>query len=693
MQKRINKSFAHYTVSANARYIVPKRSGKRRWKMRGLFRKGLSGSKIFFENADNAIDLTERRKTEGALRESKNKFRDLSEKSLVGVYLIQDGIFKYVNPKLAEIFGYTTDELIDKKKTRDVVWPQDWPLVNENIRLRLGGEIEAIHYEFRGITRNREVRYIEVYGSRTKYKGRPALIGTLLDVTERKRAEELLKDAEQKYRSIFENAIEGIFQSTPAGKLMSANPAFAKMLGYASSEECLSLIIDIGYQLYSDPGVREEFTQKVEQNGLLRGFECELCRKNGDRIWVSMNAHGVRDADNRILYYEGSLEDITEKKKVEHEFDRLHQFNKAIIENAPVAIFTIDMNGKFMSVNPALATLSGLGLEVEEKLVGFNWLQNPFTVRCGLAEYIRKGLEGEPFQLWDFAFMTYRGDRNIFINFKGVPLKGKDGDIEGLLCIIEETTERVMTRAKLMQEVKMSAIGRLAAGIAHELNNPLGTLVAYAERASNYLESVSEDFPDHFALEKIRGYLNIIDEEAFRCKRVVSDILSVPKKEGMEIIQVDIERILDKILERLSVDNTNLTVAREATAPLPSILGDSRVLRQVFVNLINNAVDALEGRMDAKLWIRTALKDDIVIVEVEDNGIGIPDTIIDKIFEPLFTTKESKKGIGLGLSLCHDFVKSMGGAIKVESKPGFGTTFIVSLPINMESKQVGEASL
>jgi two-component system NtrC family sensor kinase len=250
-----------------------------------------------------------------------------------------------------------------------------------------------------------------------------------------------------------------------------------------------------------------------------------------------------------------------------------------------------------------------------------------------------------------------------------------------------------MTRAKLMQEVKMSAIGRLAAGIAHELNNPLGTLVAYAERASNYLESVSKDFPEQFALEKLRGYLNIIDEEAFRCKRVVSDILSVPKKEGMEIIQVDIERILDKILERLSVDNTNLTVAREATVSLPSILGDSRVLRQVFVNLINNAVDALEGRMDAKLWIRTALKDDMVIIEVEDNGIGIPDTIIDKIFEPLFTTKESKKGIGLGLSLCHDFVKSMEGTIKVESKPGFGTTFIVSLPINMERKQAGEGSL
>jgi PAS domain S-box-containing protein len=686
MEKKINRVFIQLPACSHGRLHRIRTPENSRWRKKGLIRKGLPTSEVFFENAEDAIGLTERKQTEEALRESKNKFRDLAEKSLVGVYLIQDGVFQYVNPKLAEIFGFTANGLTGKKGPQDVVWPDDWPLVSKNIRRRISGETESIHYEFRGITSNRELRYVEVYGSRTMYKGRPALIGTLLDVTERKRAEELLKDAEQKYRSIFENAVEGIFQSTLAGKLIAANPAFAKMLGYDSPDECLVSITDIGYQLYSDPGVREEFVQKVESDGLLKGFECELCKKNGDRIWVSMNARGVRDTDNRLLYYEGTLEDITEKRKVEHELDRLHQFNKAIIENAPVAIFTIDMNGKFMSVNPALATLSGLGPEVEEKLLGFNWLENPYTVRCGLAEYIRKGLKGEPFQLWDFAFMTYRGDRNIFMDFKGVPLKGKDGDIEGLLCIIEETTERVMTRAQLMQEVKMAAIGRLAAGIAHELNNPLGTLVAYAERACNYLESVGEDHSKQFALERLRGYLNIIDEEAFRCKRVVSDILSVPKKEGMEIVQVDIDRLLDKILERLSVDKTDLRITREARDPLPSILGDSRVLRQVFVNLINNAVDALEGRMDAKLWIRTALKNNTVVVEVEDNGIGIPDTIIDKIFEPLFTTKESKKGIGLGLSLCHDFVKSMGGTIRVESKPGFGTTFVVSLPVDMEQK-------
>jgi len=132
----------------------------------------------------------ERKRTEQALRESEEKFRSLAEKSLVGVYLIQNGIFKYINPRLAEIFGYTVEELINKKGPKDLVLPEDWPMVEENLRKRISGEVKSIHYDFRGITKDKEVIYVEVYGSRTIYQGQPAVIGTLLDITERKRAEE-----------------------------------------------------------------------------------------------------------------------------------------------------------------------------------------------------------------------------------------------------------------------------------------------------------------------------------------------------------------------------------------------------------------------------------------------------------------------------------------------------------------------
>ena len=143
-----------------------------------------------------------------------------------------------------------------------------------------------------------------------------------------------------------------------------------------------------------------------------------------------------------------TIQDITYQKKAEEDLRHLNDFNAAIIENAPVAIFTIDMNGKFTSVNPALAIMSGLGAEAEEKLVGLNWLENPYTVRCGLAEHIWKGLQGKPFELQDFPFTTYRGDQGQYIHFRGVPLRGKDGKIEGLLCIIEDNTEKVRARSQ-----------------------------------------------------------------------------------------------------------------------------------------------------------------------------------------------------------------------------------------------------
>ena len=145
---------------------------------------------------------TEHKQVEEVLRESENKFRSLAEKSLVGIYLIQDGIFKYVNPKLAEIFGYRVEELIGKRGPRDLTLQEDWPVVEKALRRRISGEVKSIHYNFRGITKNKEIIHVEVYGSRTIYQGRPAVIGTLSDITERRRMEERIRHLNLVLRAI-----------------------------------------------------------------------------------------------------------------------------------------------------------------------------------------------------------------------------------------------------------------------------------------------------------------------------------------------------------------------------------------------------------------------------------------------------------------------------------------------------------
>ncbi len=371
-----------------------------------------------------------------------------------------------------------------------------------------------------------------------------------------------------------------------------------------------------------------------------------------------------------------TVQDISRQKTAEEELRSLNEFNRAIIDNTPVSVFTIDKNGMFTSVNPALAELSGLGKKAEEKLVGFNWLENPYTVSCGLADQIRKGLEGEPFELLDFPFTTYKGDRSQFIHFRGVPLRRKDGMVEGLLCIIEETTERVKISAQLRQEAKMSAIGRLAAGIAHELNNPLATLVAHAELACEVLQGGADDEAD-----ELRTYLEVVQEQTFRCKNIMKDLLSLPVRDGLEIKVVNFHAVLEEIMERIDFQKRRIVLTREFYPEDIGVMGDSGALRQVFRNILNNAIDAMEGRVERAIWVRTSLDGNRARVEFEDTGVGIPDKIVDLIFEPFFTTKDARKGMGLGLTLCYDFISRMGGNIEVKQRQGGGAIFKITLPV------------
>lgn len=443
-------------------------------------------------------------------------------------------------------------------------------------------------------------------------------------------------------------------------------------------KHCYSVIMNKKKPCHNCPVLRSYESGRTEQ------LEIKIEKKGSGTEYFLLTASPLKEGGGRGL--SGVIEvirDVTAFRRTEEDLRRLGEFNYEVVENAPVAIFTINKKGEFSSVNPALATLSGFNTkeEAKKKLLGFNWIKNHYTVKCGMANYIKEGLKGKPFQLWDFSFINYWGVPQ-YIYFKGVPIKGKDGRIEGLLCIIEDTTEIVKTRAQLMQEAKMSMIGRLTTGIAHELNNPLATITANTELALESLENIEGRKFDGMDLNEFKESLRVIEEQAFRCTKTIKNLLNMTRKKDLGKKSINFNQLLDELLDHINFRKLPVRFIQDVPSRLPPVKGDSDAMRQVFLNVISNAVDAVEGRKGAAIWIKARkLHGNTLEVAIEDNGPGIPENIKELIFEPFFTTKGIKRGTGLGLTLCYDFLQRMGGSIEVEHRQEGGSVFRILLPL------------
>jgi PAS domain S-box-containing protein len=319
---------------------------------------GLLNSRLVRDGQGNILyiegtlqDITERKRTGDELRESEQMFRDLTEKSLVGIYLIQDGLFRYVNSRFAEILGYEAHELIETINHVETLLPEDRAAVVEKLRKRESGEISSIHHMFRVVTKKGEIRNVEVYGSRTTYRGRPAVIGTMLDITERSRAEELLKQAEEMYRGIFENAIEGIFQTSPSHELMTVNESLIKIFGYDTAVEFIADLAGRKSGFFVRPDEHDKMFTKIQEEGYLRGFEAEQYRKDGRRIWISFNLTPIKGIDGSILRHVGTVVDITERKESDERLRRSEAGLRALIGSMNDVIALVDKQGRYTTIN------------------------------------------------------------------------------------------------------------------------------------------------------------------------------------------------------------------------------------------------------------------------------------------------------------------------------------------------------
>ena len=483
-------------------------------------------------------------------------------------------------------------------------------------------------------------------------------IHVLKDITDR-------REAERRYRELFDNIQEGLFFTTPAGRFVEVNDALVRMLGYESREELLQ--IDIPTQLYFSPQQREHYATVMREQGSMHNMEATLRRKDGSPIHVLINAFGLYDNAGNLQQVRGLMLDITGLRTYQSELHRERDFSAKILNNTQSLILVADTAGLISYAN---RRWQEVGVE-QGGLIGRPLLE---LAAAGfvqpLADALQQTLSGE--QVDNLELQIIRGDAPGKFSANLSPMRDEQGNVTSIVVVLTDITDSAVLRDKLLHAEKMAAVGQLVSGVAHEVNNPLTAILGFAD-----LLMENPDLP-----ETARKDLRVILQEAQRTKQIVQNLLSFARQMPPQRAAVQLNSILRRTVQLRSYDFTShgIEVIEHLDESLPEVMGDAHQLQQVFLNILNNAYDAVhEVGRSGRIEIISTKSNNSVEVSFRDNGNGITNT--DKIFDPFFTTKEVGKGTGLGLSICYGIVKEHGGEILCHNnleEPG--ATFVVRLP-------------
>ncbi len=650
------------------------------WTDRALF--DIQGRLVEYQSVGR--DVTIQKRAEQALRQSEERFRSVvqDQTETIGRF---DARFRriFANDADCRLHGKTLDELLgqdffdsvaprvreDLRRRMLALTPDNPVDVGENERVLPDGSLRWYSWTNRAL--------FDQDGRLTGYQS----VGR--DITEERNTALALRESEARLGGFLENAPVGMYLKSIDGRYVMANPEMAKVFGRPVREM-------IGHTAAD--------ALPADEAEMVRAYDREVIESGRPTIheeyleglqaysWSMVIRFPVRDAQGHITHIGGFDVDISMQKAAERTLKESEQRFRQFAEAHPVPLVVLRLaDSRVLFVNPAYLSLLQLAAEGPEALDKHQLWANP-AERAPYLDRLRR--DGE---IRGYDLMVRRRDGSVLPAQMSSRLIEYGGEPALVTSVIDLSQQRAAEseiqrqREALHQSEKLAALGSLLAGVAHELNNPLSVVVGY----SSMLEEFAPDDATRRRAERVHA-------AADRCARIVKAFLAMARQKPPKFGPVALNHVVEAALELAAygLRTADIEVIRELDTDLPAVWGDSDQLHQVLTNLIVNAQHALQQiEGPRRLVVCSRHGHGEVQVLVEDNGSGMADDIRKRIFEPFFTTKPQGMGVGVGLSLCHGIVAGHGGRIEVETTPGDGSRFVITLPLSLRDVANGESAL
>ncbi len=589
---------------------------------------------------------------------SQRSFKELID-SLddVALAISLDGTLRTVNRRATEILGISYSELIGHKLEEFLGAPlhaeSPWSLPRFIEKRNWSGVVEVhlkddsrrLYYD---CLVNAIVKGDEVTGASVLAR----------DITEH-------RDKERRFSQLFESLQEGVYISNPEGQLLEVNPALVKILGYATKQD----LLDLPPQgLNADAGAEPVLGHAENQSGDTRAREVRLKRKDGGVAVCVDTSSGVMDA-GRIVRYQGTLVDVTEKRALERQLQRQEEFRRHLLESFPDLILVLDLKGQYTFVSARIGELLGYG---PEHLMGKN-VEDAENTSPELAALYRTVAAGQSsLTSCEYGARHRDGSWRTMLGMAS-PLLDADGNPAGVIVSVRDVTMEKKLERQIILSERLAAMGQMIGGFAHELNNPLTSILGMAELLQ-----------EGGASEGARKQIAILHQQARRAAEIVQNLqyFARPPMPGRSQVNLN-ELVLRTVqVQTYPLRKSNITVDFLPEPSLPAIMADPNQLMQVFLNLLLNAEQAIrESREKGTIRVRIGRKPDSVWIVFQDDGPGIAPENLANIFDPFFTTKRPGRGTGLGLSICKTVLREHGGNIEAANAPDGGAVFTITLPL------------